>query len=187
MKSFSILPSMAADVLSRLEDFVYFESDLPDPLTLLQELELWKDVSYRRQNIPSCMHDCYYPFEPDNHAALLVSSKQSRSSNLLPALRACRKQQFPNVHTILHTMTVWPLTSCEAERSISGLRRLKSYLRSTITGERMNGLALLAVHRCISVSVKETIDAFASKQPRSFPSSWRMKPLMLLMNNKIIV
>ena len=36
MKSFSILPSMAADVLPKLEDFVYFESDLPDPLTLLQ-------------------------------------------------------------------------------------------------------------------------------------------------------
>ena len=71
-------------------------------------------------------------------------------------------------------MTVWPLTSCEAERSISGLRRLTTYLRSTMTGERMNGLilALLAVHRCISVSVKETIDAFASKQPRRMKLSF---------------
>ena len=66
-------------------------------------------------------------------------------------------------------MTIWPLTSCEAERSISGLRRLKTYLRSTMT---MNGLALLAVHRCISVSVKETIDAFASKQPRRMKLSF---------------
>ena len=105
-----------------------------------------------------------------------AASKESRPSNLLSALRACRKQQFPNVHTILHIMTVWPLTSCEAERSISGLRRLKTYLRSTMTGERMNGLALLAVHRCISVSVKETIDAFASKQPR------RMKLSFILEN-----
>ncbi|KAL5499417.1 hypothetical protein EMCRGX_G010827 [Ephydatia muelleri] len=64
------------------------------------------------------------------------------------------------------------LPSCEAERSISGLRRLKTYLRSTMTGERMNGLALLAVHRCISVSVKETIDAFASKQPRRMKLSF---------------
>ena len=39
-------------------------------------------------------------------------------------------------------------------------------------GERMNGLALLAVHRCISVSVKETIDAFASKQPRRMKLSF---------------
>ena len=38
----------------------------------------------------------------------------------------------------------------------------------------MNGLAraLLAVHRCISVSVKETIDAFASKQPRRMKLSF---------------
>ena len=79
--------------------------------------------------------------------------------------------------------------ACEAERSISGLRRLKTYLRSTMTGERMNGLALLAVHRCISVSVKETIDAFASKQPRRMKLSFilEVQPLMLLMNNKIIV
>ena len=101
-----------------------------------------------------------------------AASKESRPSNLLSALRACRKQQFPNVHTIFHIMTVWPLTSCEAERSISGLRRLKTYLRSTMMGERMNGLALLAVHRCISVSVKETIDAFASKQPRRMKLSF---------------
>ena len=53
----------------------------------------------------------------------------------------------------------------------------------------MNGLALLAVHRCISVSVKETIDAFASKQPRRMKLSFILEdaPLMLLMNNKIIV
>ena len=42
-----------------------------------------------------------------------AASKESHPSNLLSALRACRKQQFPNVHTILHIMTVWPLTSCE--------------------------------------------------------------------------
>ena len=34
------------------------------------------------------------------------------------------------------------------------------------------GPSLLAVHRCISVSVKETIDAFASKQPRRMKLSF---------------
>ena len=42
LKSFSILPSLAAEVLPNHQDLDYFQSDLPDPLTLSQELELWK-------------------------------------------------------------------------------------------------------------------------------------------------
>ena len=68
--------------------------------------------------------------------------------------------------TILHIMTVWPLTSCEAERSISGIRRLKTYLRCTMKEDRLNGLALLMEHRSIRISIKEIIDVFASTQQR---------------------
>ena len=60
-------------------------------------------------------------------------------------------------------MTVWPLTSCEAERSISGIRRLKTYLRCTMKEDRLNGLALLMEHRSIRISIK---DVFANTQQR---------------------
>ena len=40
--------------------------------------------------------------------------------------------------------------------------------------DRLNGLALLMVHRSIRISIKEIIDAFASTQQR------RMKPAFLL-------
>ena len=43
-------------------------------------------------------------------------------------------------------MMVLPVTSCEAERSFSTLRRLKTYLRTTMSQERLNGLALLNVY-----------------------------------------
>ena len=43
-------------------------------------------------------------------------------------------------------MLVLPVTSCEAERSFSALRRIKNYLRSTMTEERLTGLALLNIH-----------------------------------------
>jgi len=53
---------------------------------------------------------------------------------------------FPNFRKMLiHTM-VLPVTSCEAERSFSALRRIKTYLRSTMKQERLTGLALLNVH-----------------------------------------
>ena len=43
-------------------------------------------------------------------------------------------------------MMVLPVTSCEAECSFSTLRRLKTYLRTTMSQERLNGLALLNVY-----------------------------------------
>ena len=46
---------------------------------------------------------------------------------------------------LIHAM-VLPVTSCEAERSFSALRRIKSYLRTTMKQKRLNGLALLNIH-----------------------------------------
>ena len=71
-------------------------------------------------------------------------------------------------------MIVWPLTSCEAERSISGIRRLKTYLRSTMKEDRLNGLALLMVHRSIRISIKEIIDVFASTQQRQMKLAFNL-------------
>ena len=43
-------------------------------------------------------------------------------------------------------MMVLPVTSYEAERCFSTLRRLKTYLSTTMSQERLNGLALLNVY-----------------------------------------
>ena len=45
-----------------------------------------------------------------------------------------------------------PVTSCTAERSFSGLKRLKTYLRSTMGQARLNHLALL---HCYKTRVKK--------------------------------
>ena len=44
---------------------------------------------------------------------------------------------FSNVSTILHISAVFPVTSCECERSISTLRLLKTYLRSTMGQDKL--------------------------------------------------
>ena len=44
-------------------------------------------------------------------------------------------------------MMVLPVTSYEAERSFSTLRRLKTYLHTTMSQERLNGLALLNIYK----------------------------------------
>ena len=42
LKGFTILPSLAAVTIPRLDDLIYFMDDLPYPQSLTQELELWK-------------------------------------------------------------------------------------------------------------------------------------------------
>ncbi len=72
---------------------------------------------------------------------------------------------FPNIHAILVLIACVPSTSCSCERSISRLRVLDTYLRSTMKEERLNGLALLAIHREIDIDYEEILDIFARKYP----------------------
>ena len=47
------------------------------------------------------------------------------------------------------------MSSCEAERSFSALRRIKSYLRSTMSSERFVGLALMHLHSDVDIDIDE--------------------------------
>ena len=75
---------------------------------------------------------------------------------------------FPNAiiaYTVLLTILV---TVASAERSFSKLKLLKSYLRSTMSQERLNGLALIAIENDIleSVNYEMLIDNFATKNAK---------------------
>ena len=52
------------------------------------------------------------------------------------------------VNKLLHAYFTFPVTSATAERSFSSLRRMKTFLRTTMTQERLNNLLLLYVHSC---------------------------------------
>ena len=45
---------------------------------------------------------------------------------------------FPEFSNVAHILAVIPATSCSAERSFSALRRLKTYLRSTMGQQRVS-------------------------------------------------
>ena len=62
------------------------------------------------------------------------------------ALPHADQDYFPNIHTLMLIMINLPITSCECERSISLLRFVKSTLRTTMTEERLNGLAIMQYH-----------------------------------------
>ena len=49
---------------------------------------------------------------------------------------------FVQVETLVRLLMVVPISSAEAERSFSALRRLKTWLRSTMSQKRLNAIAV---------------------------------------------
>ena len=68
-----------------------------------------------------------------------------------------------------------PITSAECERSFSTLRRLKTYLRSTMSSERESGLALMNINYHRDINIEEVINTFAQRQPRRLLFSQRKR------------
>ena len=76
------------------------------------------------------------------------------------------KASFPNVYAGLCVLATVPVTSCECERAISVLRRLKTYLRITMSEERLNGLALMSIHRYYDIDFEDVLNRFARQHAR---------------------
>lgn len=73
---------------------------------------------------------------------------------------------FPNIRTLLHILSVAPITSATAERSFSALRRIKTYLRSNMGEERLNGLALVHINNDYHVNHDDVLADFSVKNKR---------------------
>ena len=54
---------------------------------------------------------------------------------------------FSEVITVMQLILVLPATNTTSERSFSAMRRVKSYLRTTMSQERLNHLMILHVHK----------------------------------------
>jgi hypothetical protein len=84
----------------------------------------------------------------------------------MSALDLCDHRFYPNIHKLLCIFATIPVSSATAERTFSVLKYLKSYLRSTMGEERLNGLALAYIHRdtnCTKV-VDAIVALFATTQ-----------------------
>ena len=87
-------------------------------------------------------------------------------STLATLLPTIDRISFPNIYAAMQILATLPVTTCTCERSISTLRRLKTYLRNAMTENRLNNLALLHIHRDIHIDVQEVVDQFAIRHPR---------------------
>jgi len=87
-------------------------------------------------------------------------------TNSLDTLLNCPEEIFPNIYTMLKIFSILPVTTASVERSFSTLKRIKTYLRNSTSENRLNGLALLNIHRDIDLDINLLIDVFANKKER---------------------
>ena len=110
IKGFSIIPEFFVNSINKKwkEDFEEFarvyQGDLPGLNSISPELLMWE--TYWNQ---------YKGDLPSSIAETLAKVHDMRLS-------------FPNIYSALRVMATVPVTSCECERNVSTLRRLKTYL-----------------------------------------------------------
>ena len=127
------------DVQGLATKLLFWEVDIPTPSSLLPEIKQWQRYWKNANHLPTDLH----------------SSLQLTGSDV-----------FPNIIVLLIIGCTLPITSAEAERSFSGLRRIKYYLRSRMTEERLSGLALMHIHSEMDINVETIYDLFVTKHRR---------------------
>jgi len=81
------------------------------------------------------------------------------------------KDLYPNLEVALRIFLTIPVTTAPCERSFSKLKIIKNYLRSTISQNRLTGMAILSIEKDIlkTISFDDVIDQFASIKSRKVP------------------
>ncbi|XP_062512799.1 52 kDa repressor of the inhibitor of the protein kinase-like [Corticium candelabrum] len=104
------------ETLSQAAD--YFKDDLPHHNMLSIEYRMWVRKWKCSDEVPT---------------------------KLVDALKSCDEIQFPNIFVLLKLTLTLPVTTCECERSFSQLILIKTCRRSTMTDDRLNGLAIMKI------------------------------------------
>ena len=118
-----------------------YAQDLPSPELLQQELTRWKYVH-------------------------TLKPAKERATTCAKAIKECDRLLFPNLYILLQIACTLPVTSCECERSASTLRRLRNFMRASMTENRLSSLALMHIHYQQAVDLETVVTLFAELHPR---------------------
>lgn len=91
------------------------------------------------------------------------------SKSALDLFGECYIMLFPHKHKLLKILITLPVTTATGEQSFSAIKRLKTYIRNSIGEDlnaRLNGLALMNIHRNIKINTDEVINEMSKKSRR---------------------
>lgn len=117
--------------------FNFYEEDLSHKEVVQSEFMLWKEKWSQEKS-------------------------EDLPKSAISSLEKCDQGFFPNIYILLKLLAVLPVSVATVERTFSSLRRLKSYLRNTTSENRLNGLALLSIHRDFAITNEAVLDEFGS-------------------------
>ena len=107
-----------------------------------------KDLNLVRLRIQLCMLPDLLRTANEEHE-LCVVKKVTSIGTIVELFNTCSysKTMLREVSRLLRIFLTVPMASASAERRFSALRRLKNYLRTTMSQKRLNHLILLHTHK----------------------------------------
>uniref|UniRef100_A0A8C5QST3 Repressor of the inhibitor of the protein kinase n=1 Tax=Leptobrachium leishanense TaxID=445787 RepID=A0A8C5QST3_9ANUR len=95
-----------------------------------------------------------------------LSNQKDIPQTVLEVLDLCDQGLFPTIRSLLLILATLPVSVASAERSFSTLRHVKTWVRSRMVEDRLNGLCLLYIHRDIPVNTDPVLELFAKQGKR---------------------
>jgi len=87
---------------------------------------------------------------------------------------------FSESYKLLKIISTIPMTTAEAERSFSTLKRIKTFLRNSMTEDRLTALAMLSIEKRMINNIpnfnEEVINRFAEKKERRIDLTYKYVP-----------
>ena len=80
------------------------------------------------------------------------------------------QETFTETVSLLKVLVTTPMATAEAERCFSTLKRIKTFLRNSMTQDRLNALAMLSIEKKLIRSIPDfntrVIERFATQKER---------------------
>ena len=93
-------------------------------------------------------------------------STEEKPVALTETLQHANPDLYPNVVTIITILLTMPVSTATRKRSFSTMRRVKTYLLSTMKTERLSALALMHAYRDMPIDVEALIREFCANKNR---------------------
>ncbi|CAI6376927.1 unnamed protein product [Macrosiphum euphorbiae] len=87
------------------------------------------------------------------------TKEDQKPKTVIQFLQFCDEDLFPNIYKLIKILCILPVTTCTSERSFSSLR-------NTVSEDRLNGLAMLNIHRNEILTPDDIIEELVKKNRR---------------------